>query len=175
MKIIKKSPTDFSEILKSSAQEISHSFFDSAKNIDEDQLKILAKNIGENLTHSFKLVSRKLYVSFSEPNTFEITIKERKNSIPVLYDLYVLQSRTRLYLVVSSKFDVYELLEREPYHESLGEFSYQTQLAKALGLINAVAYNVPRNYELNEKIIHDEDLELMYCSDDNQFFLIYCL
>lgn len=175
MKVIKKNSTEFSKIIKNSNQAISHSFFENAKNLDEDQLKVIAKCIGENITHNYELASRILYVTFTNPHTFEIKITENINSRKAIFDLYIIQSTTRMYLVVASKFDIYEFLERDPYHESLGEYSYQTELAKALGIMNAVAYNIPRNHQLNENIVTDEDLELLYCSDDNQFFLIYGL
>jgi len=176
MKNLQKVTSQFSQKLQRVNQDNNESFVDKILNLSKTQVTIIAKCLGNNIVSSHKLKSRKLFIKFSQPDDFEIkTSKISKESVEVIFYQYFLQSTTSLYLIAVSNFDIYKVLEKEPFQEARGEYQYQVQLAKALGLKNAVAYDVPRNYQLNIDSAVNEDLELLYCNDDKLSYLVYCL
>lgn len=118
-------------------------------------------------------------MSINDDFDFTISLDGYDNSPTKLrhveYYPFVIQTTSNMYLIVVSKFNIYDVLNREPYRESIGEFRYQAQLAHVLGLINATAYHVLHKQILDEKMVADEDFELMYCGNDSFSFLIYLL
>lgn len=138
-------------------------------------LKIISDYLNDTIQQVNELDSKQLFVSYSEPHNFSITTKKPKDSQEIHFNVNILQSSASFYLVISSSYDIYQVLSKDPYHESLGEFEYQKQLAKALGLKNLIAYDREDQRKINEDTVITEDLELLYCGDDQQSFLMYPL
>jgi hypothetical protein len=164
--------------LEKNSEQLKASFIDNKIELSDTHLKLISKYIGRNIIEIISLHGRKFFVLVKDSFDFTISIDKvgsTKDSKIVSYYPFYIQTSSTMYLIVVSEFDVYDVLNREPYHESIGEYRYQAQLARALGLRNAVAYDMQSGKILNEKKVVDDDLELMYCSDDNASYLIFSL
>lgn len=165
--------------LSKSKKYLDESVFENKIKFSDTHIILISKYIDDNITTIMPLPGRKLSVSIKD--SFDFKIKPNIGEIDkgfkeILYYPFYIQTILSAYLLVASKYNIYDTLDREPYHESIGEFRYQAQLAKALGLKHAIAYNCSGiQLPLQENKVLDEDLELMYCGDKKLSFLIYSL
>ena len=178
--MIPKKKNSLSDKLIIHSQSIADSFVDQKIYLTNNQIKQMEKFLGNNIIQVTPIKTRKLYVSIVDSYDFDINFSDSNNlsnaiTRQVLFYPFIVQSSFGLFLVISSTFNIYDFLDREPYRESIGEYRYQAQLAKALGLKNAVAYDIPANLSLSDDTVVKDDLEIMYCSDDDFSYLIYSL
>lgn len=169
----------FIKKISDSKSDFINSFVDEKISVTNQQLlNVLADYIGKTIFSSSALPSRRLYLSRVDDKDINITfhkpsdMKESEIRTEVFYP-FLIQSSLGLFLIVVSKFGLYDVLTKEPYIETIGEYQFQHKLGKALGLKNAIAYDSNRKIDENE--IQKNDLELVYRSDSEFSYLVFFL
>lgn len=175
-----KNQTDFHNILESHNEQISTSFLVTNKtSIEERFPEIIEEFIGHSIYTIKKLVTRSLVVVIKDSYDVSVSIQQPKKDTLLKvqqaeFESFIAQSTKGLFLIVKSTFNIYDFLNREPYHETMGEYRFQKQLGNALGLKNATAYLSDKK-EITEEIVVEFDLSLMYSFDKQFSYLIYKL
>lgn len=170
---------NFSSALKQQDNYIVDSFIDDSIKIDKVKIsRILSEYIDNKIILLSQLKARKFYVSISDGYDINISIDKFKLSGEIIGETifypYVAQSTKKIYIIVASKFNIYDHLNREPYMESKGEYGFQKNLARALGLTNATAYKDLKTFD-NEDHIVNSDSRLSYVWDKKFSYLIFNL
>lgn len=124
--------------------------------------------------------SRKLCVVSDGDSEISVSIGDagkqvlpNKSTSEIFYLSFV-QARSKVYLLVSTTFRLYDFINKEPYRQQIGEFNFQKSLSESLGLNRALAYkNVPGDGQLSLENL--DDYEFLYHEDGDFSYILFSL
>lgn len=126
------------------------------------------------------LKSRRLFIVSDGDADITVSSKEMKEtpdikmSIEEVFYISCVQTRYQIYLLVTTPLNFYDLINREPYRQSLGEYVFQKSLATSIGVENAVAYRNITSCDVVH-INNLDNLDFQFYADDLFSYILFCL